>query len=146
MDDKNKAITILKELDINILVIGNTGSGKSHLLKEANIENSKYFDFPALNKGSKYIELCDENFDEFDFLNIPEKTLILDGVHISDNTDKSKLVRFIKTVRKYGKRIIVVSFPDDGERIKNLFGAVITLTRPANTQKKCATVSNYFVA
>ncbi|GCK64847.1 ATP-binding protein [Escherichia coli] len=80
------------------------------------------------------INLCDENFDYFDFLSAPEKTLVLNSVAIGNNLRESKvvqfIVRFIKTARKRGKRLIVVTTPSDGGvQIQNLFDTVISLTR-----------------
>nr|HEK8457712.1 ATP-binding protein [Escherichia coli] len=82
----------------------------------------------------KHHYLCDENFDYFDFLSVPEKTLVLNSVAIGNNLRESKvvqfIVRFIKTARKRGKRLIVVTTPSDGGvQIQNLFDTVISLTR-----------------
>lgn len=134
-----QAINLLKNLDRHILVTGATGTGKSTLLAEVRIDNSdsKYYHFPEINSGKEHWELCDENFYDFDFLTVPEKTLILDGVHIPDDLNESKVVRFIKTARKYGKRLIIVTFPSEGERIKSLFGAVITLSGGVNSERTC---------
>ncbi|EAO8023264.1 ATP-binding protein [Salmonella enterica] len=134
-----QAINLLKNLDRHILITGATGTGKSTLLAEVRIDDSdsKYYHFPELNAGTQYVELCEENFDHFDFLDVPEKTLILDGVHVSEDLNNSRVVQFIKTARKHGKRLIVVTFPSDGERIKPLFGAVITLSGGVNSERTC---------
>ncbi len=59
-----------------------------------------------------------------------KKTLVLDSVAIGNNLQESKvvqfIVRFIKTARKRGKRLIVVTTPSDGGvQIQNLFDTVI---------------------
>ncbi|EIN4845165.1 ATP-binding protein [Salmonella enterica] len=134
-----QAVNLLKNLDRHILITGATGTGKSTLLAEVRIDDgdSKYYHFPEINSGKQHWELCDENFDDFDFLAAPEKTLILDGVHIPEDLNESKVVRFIKTARKHGKRLIVVTFPSEGERLKSLFGAVITLSGGVNCERTC---------
>ncbi|EBO4965534.1 ATP-binding protein [Salmonella enterica] len=134
-----QAINLLKNLDRHILTTGATGTGKSTLLTELRIDDndSKYYHFPEINSGKQNWALCDENFNDFDFLAVPEKTLILDGVHIPENLNDSKVVQFIKTARKHGKRLIVVTFPSEGDRIKSLFGAVITLSGGVNSERAC---------
>ncbi|HBB7252073.1 TPA: sigma 54-interacting transcriptional regulator [Escherichia coli] len=134
-----QAINLLKNLDRHILITGETGTGKSTLLAELRIDDndSKYYHFPEINSGKQNWALCDENFDDFDFLVAPEKTLILDGVAIGENLEGSKVIRFIKTARKHGKRLIVVTFPSDGDRIKPLFGAIITLSGGINGERTC---------
>lgn len=133
-----EAIDVLINSEKHILIIGETGTGKSTLLTELRINDTdvKHFDFcdihPPLKLKHHY--LCDENFDDFDFLSAPEKTLVLDSVAIGNNLQESKvvqfIVRFIKTARKRGKRLIVVTTPSDGGvQIQNLFDTVISLTR-----------------
>ncbi|WP_436883113.1 ATP-binding protein [Enterobacter asburiae] len=134
-----QAINLLKNFDQHILITGATGTGKSTLLAELRIDNSdaKYYHFPEITSGKPHCELCDENFDDFDFLVTPEQTLILDAVRIGANLEESKVVRFIKIARKHGKRLIVVTYPSEGERIKPLFGAVISLTGRADQERTC---------
>ncbi|EDH2096716.1 TPA: ATP-binding protein [Escherichia coli] len=137
MNMMKEAIDVLINSEKHILIIGETGTGKSTLLTELRINDTdvKHFDFcdihPPLKLKHHY--LCDENFDDFDFLSAPEKTLVLDSVAIGNNLRESKvvqfIVRFIKTARKRGKRLIVVTTPSDGVQIQNLFDTVISLTR-----------------
>lgn len=124
------AIDVLQNLDSHILVTGDSGSGKTTLLAELRMVDgdSRYYNFPDLNTGKKRWELCDDNFDDFDFLNTPERTLILDGVTAGDASGNSKVLQFIRTARKLGKRLIVVAYPTDVMQLKPLFGAVITLS------------------
>ncbi|EHR8245281.1 ATP-binding protein [Escherichia coli] len=133
-----QAFNILMNLDRHILIAGNTGTGKTTMLIDflVNKDDVKYYHFPTME--NEYINLCDENFDEYDFLSVPEKTLILDSVAIGKNSGESKIVRFIKTARKHGKRLIVVTSPSDSERIKELFGAVITLSGNIYTERTCS--------
>lgn len=132
-----QAVYLLKNLDQHILITGDTGTGKSTLLTELRVDDSdsKYYNFPEINSGEQYWQLCDENFDSFDLLGVAEKTLILDGVAIGDNLKESKIVHFIKTARKYGKRLVLVTFPSDAEQIKSYFGVVITLSSGVNGER-----------
>ncbi|HFV3749480.1 TPA: ATP-binding protein, partial [Escherichia coli] len=127
MNMMKEAIDVLINSEKHILIIGETGTGKSTLLTELLINDTDV-------KHLKQHYLCDENFDDFDFLSAPEKTLVLDSVAIGNNLQESKvvqfIVRFIKTARKRGKRLIVVTTPSDGGvQIQNLFDTVISLTR-----------------
>lgn len=131
-----EAIDVLINSEKHILIIGETGTGKSTLLTELLINDTdvKHFDFCDIHPPLKHHYLCDENFDDFDFLSAPEKTLVLDSVAIGNNLRESKvvqfIVRFIKTARIRGKRLIVVTTPSDGGvQIQNLFDTVISLTR-----------------
>ncbi|MEG7665010.1 ATP-binding protein [Hafnia paralvei] len=132
MINKDKANFLLENLDTHVLVVGNTGTGKTELLKNAKIENARYYHFPDL---TELVHLCNDNFEQFDFLDTPEKTLILDGVYISEHDVNSKLVNFIRTARQHGKRLIVVTLPDVGELIKSHFGAVIMLSGNSNSAR-----------
>ncbi|ECP2932492.1 ATP-binding protein, partial [Salmonella enterica] len=151
MNMMKEAIDVLINSEKHILIIGETGTGKSTLLAELLINDTdvKYFDFCDIYKRHDFCDiykrhehlpllkhhyLCDENFDYFDFLSAPEKTLVLNSVAIGNNLRESKvvqfIVRFIKTARKRGKRLIVVTTPSDGGvQIQNLFDTVISLTR-----------------
>ncbi|CSQ10807.1 ATP-binding protein [Escherichia coli] len=142
MNMMKEAIDVLINSEKHILIIGESGTGKSTLLTELLINDTdvKHFDFCDIYKRHehhpplKHHYLCDENFDDFDFLSAPEKTLVLDSVVIGNNLQESKvvqfIVRFIKTARKRGKRLIVVTTPSDGGvQIQNLFDTVISLTR-----------------
>lgn len=142
MNMMKEAIDVLINSEKHILIIGETGTGKSTLLAELLINDTdvKYFDFCDIYKRHEHLPLlkhhylCDENFDYFDFLSAPEKTLVLNSVAIGNNLRESKvvqfIVRFIKTARKRGKRLIVVTTPSDGGvQIQNLFDTVISLTR-----------------
>ncbi|HFM2114252.1 TPA: ATP-binding protein, partial [Escherichia coli] len=126
MNMMKEAIDVLINSEKHILIIGETGTGKSTLLAELLI-----FDFCDIYKRHEHLPLlkhhylCDENFDYFDFLSAPEKTLVLNSVAIGNNLRESKvvqfIVRFIKTARKRGKRLIVVTTPSDGGvQIQNL--------------------------
>ena len=134
------AIDVLINLDHHILVTGDSGTGKTTLLAELRIVDSdcKYYQFAELNAGKGNWELCDENFDDYDFLKTTERTLILDSVAIGNAAENSKVMQFIKTARKYGKRLIVVAYPTDAIKIKPLFGAIITLSGGFNTERNCA--------
>lgn len=134
MINKDKENFLLENLDTHILVVGNTGAGKTELVKNAKIDNARYYHFPEL---TELVHLCDDNFDQFNFLDAPEKTLILDGVYISEFDVNSKLVDFIRTARKHGKRLVVVTLPYVGELIKPQFGAVITLSGNSTGVRVC---------
>lgn len=139
MKDRNVAIRLLKNLDEHIIVTGCTGSGKSTFLMDAQIPDSKYFDFVELTQclesetpfGYRY--LGEKNFAYFgdDLINSPEKTLILDSVD-GLIQEGSALLEYFKTARKHGKRLIVVTWSDNIKTIKPLFGAVITLSGGSN--------------
>jgi len=137
---RQHAIDVLQNLDSHILVTGDSGSGKTTLLAELRMVDgdSRYYHFPDLNTGKKRWELCDDNFDDFDFLNTPERTLILDGVTAGDASGNAKVLHFIRTARKHGKRLIVVAYPTDVMQLKPLFGAVITLSRGFKGDRTCA--------
>lgn len=127
-----QAIDIMENMRKHVLIMGDTdtGTGKYSLVNSLLSSNSdcKYYNFSEINSGENYQELRDENFDNYDFLESPEKTLILDGVFIGEDFGRSKVVQFIKKARKYGKRLIVITSNVGGERIKPLFGAVISLS------------------
>ncbi|EEV7041654.1 TPA: ATP-binding protein [Escherichia coli] len=131
-----QAIDVLQNLDHHVLVTGDSGSGKTTLLAELRIVDSdcRYYRFPDLNGR----QLCDDNFDGYDFLKTPERTLILDSVSIGNASEKAKVLQFIKTARKSGKRLIIVSYPTDAMQIKPLFGAVITLSGGFDNDRNCA--------
>lgn len=75
-----QATELMLNFKDRILIKGEEDTGKSTLLTEIRISNSdsRYYNFKTLNSAG-YNRLCDENIDNFDFLNTPEKTLILDG-------------------------------------------------------------------
>ncbi|RXP01084.1 sigma 54-interacting transcriptional regulator, partial [Escherichia coli] len=85
MNMMKEAIDVLINSEKHILIIGETGTGKSTLLAELLINDTdvKYFDFCDIYKRHEHLPLlkhhylCDENFDYFDFLSAPEKTLVL---------------------------------------------------------------------
>lgn len=123
MNMMKEAIDVLINSEKHILIIGETGTGKSTLLAELLINDTdvKYFDFCDIYKRHEHLPA-------------PEKTLVLNSVAIGNNLRESKvvqfIVRFIKTARKRGKRLIVVTTPSDGGvQIQNLFDTVISLTR-----------------
>lgn len=113
MNMMKEAIDVLINSEKHILIIGETGTGKSTLLAELLINDTdvKYFDFCDIYKRHEHLPLlkhhylCDKNFDYFDFLSAPEKTLVLNSVAIGNNLRESKvvqfIVRFIKTARKF---------------------------------------------
>ncbi|MDA6156396.1 ATP-binding protein, partial [Escherichia coli] len=72
-----QATELMLNFKDRILIKGEEGTGKSTLLTEIRISDSdsRYYNFKTLNAAG-YNHLCDENIDNFDFLNTPEKTLI----------------------------------------------------------------------
>ncbi|WP_404851731.1 ATP-binding protein (plasmid) [Enterobacter asburiae] len=142
--NKAKARMLLETQDCHILVTGDVGTGKTTLLECANIQDAKYFHFPELveeclppvAKDGKR-ELCEENFDDYGFLAVPETTLILDRVCIPEDIRDSKIVHFIKTARKHGKRLVIATYPEDAREIKSLFGVVITLSLGVDREVTC---------
>ncbi|MGF7642150.1 sigma 54-interacting transcriptional regulator, partial [Klebsiella pneumoniae] len=88
MNMMKEAIDVLINSEKHILIIGESGTGKSTLLTELLINDTdvKHFDFCDIYKRHehhpplKHHYLCDENFDYFDFLSVPEKTLVLNSV------------------------------------------------------------------
>lgn len=136
MGKEKEVKRLLEEFDGHIIVSGITGSGKSFLLHEANIRDSKYYDFVEITPDFPCSDMCsltDDNFNEinsvYNFLEASERTLILDSVDIPDGFNQSNIMNFIKVARKYGKRLIIVTYPSHAEEIKWLFGAVITMSR-----------------
>ncbi|HDP7352192.1 TPA: ATP-binding protein [Escherichia coli] len=134
----DKAKLLLENLNTNILVTGKTGAGKSTYLQALKIPDSKYFDFVELTQEKrqkrhmKWEEPCcltDSNFNDFDLYNVKESTLILDAVAFSNDGFNSPLIKFISVAKSLGKRLIVVAFPNDAEKAKDLFDAVIQLER-----------------
>ncbi|WP_065426264.1 MULTISPECIES: hypothetical protein [Serratia] len=130
----------LKNMQEHILVIGVTGTGKSTLLTKTKIPDSKYFDFIDLCKNKCFQHyLCEENGELFfdTLLASNEKTLILDAVHFPVDLNSSTLVSFIKKASEQDKRLIVVTFPSEAERIEWLFGAVISMSGRRNNDREC---------
>ncbi|HGD9157707.1 TPA: ATP-binding protein, partial [Escherichia coli] len=84
-----------------------------------------------------YNQLCDENIDNFDFLNTPEKTLILDGVRLCEKKMTSKVISLIKQARKYNKRLVVVADSCESEFIEPLFDGVIALSFNSDRERSC---------
>lgn len=105
-----QATELMLNFKDRILIKGEEDTGKSTLLTEIRISDSdsRYYNFKTLNFAG-YNRLCDENIDNFDFLNTPEKTLILDGVRLCEKKMTSKVIRLIKQARKYHKRLVVVA-------------------------------------
>lgn len=144
MNGINAAKATLKNIKAhgNILVTGVTGSGKSELLCNISLPDSKYYDFCALCKSSIYPnlhELCEENADIYldDLLNSQESILLLDSVAFPKSFDNSKVVNFIKAAKENGKHLVIVAWPSQVERIQWLFGAVITLTKEVGHRYEC---------
>lgn len=108
------------------------------LLTEIRISDSdsRYYNFKTLNSAG-YNQLCDENIDDFDFLNTPEKTLILDGVRLCEKKMTSKVIRLIKQARKYHKRLVVVADSCESEFIEMLFDGVIALSFNSDRERSC---------
>lgn len=120
----------------HILVLGRTGGGKSSFVKKLGLQDSKYFDFPEIcNSQGGLSFLCEANFSSFDFDNIKEKNIILDGVEFPfikrvSVFENSKIFEFLRSSRSKGKRVIVVSFSKPDDPISSfLFDVVITLER-----------------
>lgn len=133
MKNVRAANTLLNNLQENILVTGITGAGKSTLLSRAKIKNSKYYDFDMLRNSRSYHDthfLREENAYIYldDILNSEESTIILDSVEFPLELEGSVLSNFVRKARKHGKRLIVVTYPSEAERVKHLFGAVISLS------------------
>ena len=86
-----QATELMLNFKDRILIKGEEDTGKSTLLTEIRISDSdsRYYNFKTLNSAG-YNQLCDENIDDFDFLNTPEKTLILDGVRLCEKKMTSK--------------------------------------------------------
>lgn len=128
-------LSVLVNFKGHILVVGYTGSGKTQLLKDASIPDSKYYHFPEMNM--RHVNLSEENFSDFDFLDNDEKTLIFDAVDFPVELVDSKIAHFLRTVRKYSKRVIAVTYLSEIERLKPFFGAVIILNRNGNGERTC---------
>lgn len=131
MNLQDKAMKLLVESKSNILVIGRTGAGKSTLIENSRIPNSKYFDFEELSKDEWPSPgvLIEEIFHSFEsvFLGLKEETLILDAVEFPKDLSNSQLIRFIKTIRYKNKRLIVVAYPENATPVLELFGVVISM-------------------
>ncbi|WP_149541902.1 ATP-binding protein [Escherichia albertii] len=133
-----QATELMLNFKDRILIKGEEDTGKSTLLTEIRISDSdsRYYNFKTLN-SAEYNRLCDENIDNFDFLNTPEKTLILDGVSLCEKKMTSKVIRLIKQARKYHKRLVVVADSCESEFIELLFDGVIALSFNSDRERSC---------
>ncbi|EGZ8458140.1 hypothetical protein JJL91_002606 [Salmonella enterica] len=131
MNLQDKAMKLLVESKSNVLVVGRTGAGKTTLIRNSRIPNSKYFDFVELLKSEwpGHGILIEEVFHSFEpiFLGLKEEVLILDGVEFPKDIGNSQLIGFIKTIRKKNKRLIVVAYPENVTQVLELFGVVISM-------------------
>lgn len=142
----NLAKMILNNLKKNIIVIGKTGSGKSTLIQEAKIPDSKYYDFTTdlaefdydfiesrPGDWSRHNILTDELALSVDFFNGDEYTLILDAVEFPKDLTDSKLLHLLRATRKYNKRLIIVAYPENAAPVlrqyREIFGAIIHLNQ-----------------
>ncbi|AXH60538.1 hypothetical protein [Providencia huaxiensis] len=132
-----KAQKILRESELRILIVGDEDSNKKQLIKSSHIENMKYFDFKEILQPEMG-GLAESNIDLYyeDIINSKEKVIVLDSVTFSTNSYDSKLCNLIKTARKNGKKLIILTenIPDD--RLKNLFGFVIKISDD-NFDRQC---------
>ncbi|EES0517238.1 ATP-binding protein [Escherichia coli] len=133
-----QATELMLNFKDRILIKGEEDTGKSTLLTEIRISDSdsRYYNFKTLNSAG-YNRLCDENIDNFDFLNTPEKTLILDGVRLCEKKMTSKVIRLIKQARKYHKRLVVAADSCESEFIELLFDGVIALHFNSDRERSC---------
>ncbi len=92
--DKKTAQDTLKKSQGHVLVHGRTGTGKSKLLEEATIPDSRYFDFSKMCGATCYPDLhflCRTNEDIYldHILDAKESTVILDSVEFPQNINDS---------------------------------------------------------
>lgn len=147
MNGIEKAQEALIKSQGHVLIHGRTGTGKSKLLKETAIPDSRYFDFVKMCKSTCYFDLpflCRTNEGIYldDILDAKEFTVILDSVEFPQNIHDSFLYDFLKTTSARGKRVIAVAFTSDSlENFKPLFEYEIETLRLEDGSFTCTTTS-----
>ncbi|HHK9435456.1 TPA: hypothetical protein ACQZGZ_003473 [Escherichia coli] len=145
--DKKTAQDALKKSQGHVLVHGRTGTGKSKLLEEATIPDSRYFDFSKMCGATCYPDLhflCRTNEDIYldHILDAKESTVILDSVEFPQNINDSFLYDFLKIMSARGKRVIAVAFTSNTlENFKPVFEYEIETRRLEDGSFTCTTTS-----
>ena len=145
--DKKTAQEALIKSQGHVLVHGRTGTGKSKLLEEATIPDSRYFDFSKMCGATVYPDLhflCRTNEGIYldDILEAKESTVILDSVEFPQNIHDSFLYDFLKTMIARGKRVIAVAFTSNTlEKFKSVFEYEIETRRLEDGSFTCTTTS-----
>lgn len=145
--DKKTAQEALIKSQGHVLVHGRTGTGKSKLLEEATIPDSRYFDFSKMCGATVYPDLhflCRTNEGIYldDILEAKESTVILDSVEFPQNIHDSFLYDFLKTMIARGKRVIAVAFTSNTlENFKSVFEYEIETRRLEDGSFTCTTTS-----
>lgn len=147
MNDIGKSQKALVASRGHVLVYGDTRTGKSKLLQETNIPDSRCFDFEKMCKSTIYFDLpflCRTNEGIFldDILEAKENTVILDSVEFPQNINDSFLYDFLKIMSARGKRVIAVAFNSDTlENFKPVFEYEINTQRLEDGSLTCTTTS-----
>ena len=111
----------------HVLIFGNARTGKTKLLEETTIPDSRLFDFEKMCKSTCYFDrpfLCEANEGIYldDLLDAKETTVILDSVEFPQNIQDSFLYDFLKTMSARGKRVIAVALTSNNlENFKPVF-------------------------
>lgn len=127
MKNIEKAQEALIKSQGHVLVHGRTGTGKSKLLEETNIPDSRYFENPV------YLD---------DILDAKESTVILDSVGFPQNIYDSFMYGFLKTMSAKGKRVIAVAYTSNTlENFKAVFEYEIETGRLEDGSFICTTTS-----
>ncbi|WP_323086498.1 hypothetical protein [Providencia alcalifaciens] len=132
LDNDNLSNIALEKLDCHVLITGGKGLEEKFLLGKNTIPNSKYFNFIKLSENTDWKDpyiLSDENLPYLgdDIMDCQEKTVILNAVDSTIGFE-SKVFQFLEDLRRQGKRMIVVMYPDYIDTVKSLFDVVITLS------------------
>lgn len=147
MNDIAKAQKALMGSLGHVLVYGDTRTGKSKLLQETNIPDSRYFDFENMCKSTIYFDLpflCRTNEGIYldDILDAKENTVILDSVEFPQNTHDSFLYDFLRIMSARGKRVIAVAYTSNTlENFKPVFEYEIETLRLEDGSFTCTTTS-----
>lgn len=145
--DKKTAQEALIKSQGHVLVHGRSGTGKSKLLEETTIPDSRYFDFVKMCKSTCYPDLyflCRTNEGVYldDILDAKESTVILDSVEFPQNIHDSFLYDFLKIMSARGKRVIAVAFISNTlENFKPFFEYEIETGRLEDGSFTCTTTS-----
>ncbi|EBL0522241.1 hypothetical protein D0A64_19350 [Salmonella enterica] len=143
--DKKTAQDALIKSQGHILVHGRIGTGKSKLLEEVTIPDSRYFDFSKMCGATCYPDLhflCRTNEGIYldDILDAKESTVILDSVEFPQNIHDSFLYDFLKIMSARGKRVIAVAFTSNTlEKFKPVFEYEIETRRLEDGSFTCTT-------